>query len=146
MDLKPPPPTWRKIPGSAHESYLIAFFKQAYDQLSDLHKYPFSSWKRPHSNQTIHTVAILSEFNFKIFEPRKNAYSDTFIFSKEIMLTINPLTLWSQNVLIENFWSEMNFPQRIINSFQTSWKNHAKLSIRKLTLTSQTLYIYNSMT
>ena len=57
------------------------------------------------------------------------------------MLTIYPLTLWSQNVLIENFWSEMNFSKRIINSFQTSWNKLAKLSIRKLTLTSQTLYI-----
>ena len=35
----------------------------------------------------------------------------------------------------------MNFPKRIINSFQTSWNKLAKLSIRKLTLTSQTLYI-----
>ena len=93
--------------------------------------------------QTFHTVAILSEFNFKIFEPWKNALSNTctFIFFKEIMLTIDPLTLWSQNVQIENFWSEMNFPKRIIYSFQTSWNKLAKLSIRKLTLTSQTLYI-----
>ena len=57
------------------------------------------------------------------------------------MLTIYPLTLWSQNVLIDNFWSEMNFPKRIINSFKTSWNKLARLSIRKLTLTSQTLYI-----
>ena len=57
------------------------------------------------------------------------------------MLTIYPLTLWSQNVLTKNFWSKMNFSNRIINSFQTSWNKLAKLSIRKLTLTSQTLYI-----
>ena len=57
------------------------------------------------------------------------------------MLTIYPNTLWSQNVQIENFWSDMNFPKRIINSFQTSWNKLAKLSIRKLTLTSETLYI-----
>ena len=63
-----------------------------------------------------------------------------YIF-KEIMLTIYPLTLWPQNALIENFWSEMNFHKRIINSFQTSWNKLAKLSIRKLTLTSETLYI-----
>ena len=61
------------------------------------------------------------------------------------MLMIYPLTLWSQNVLIENFWSEMNFPKRIIDSFQTSWNELAKLSIGKLMLTSQTL-LYNSMT
>ena len=29
-----------------------------------------------------------------------------YIF-KEIMLTIYPLTLWSQNVLTKNFWSKM---------------------------------------
>ena len=57
------------------------------------------------------------------------------------MLTIYPLTLWYENVLIENFWSEINFPKIIINSFQTSWNKLAKLSIRKLTLTSQTLDI-----
>ena len=39
----PPPPHLTEIPGSAHESYLIAFFKRANDQLSDLPKYPFSS-------------------------------------------------------------------------------------------------------
>ena len=57
------------------------------------------------------------------------------------MLTIYPLTLWSQNVLIENFWSEMNFPKRIINSFQIPDIKSPSSSIRKLTLTSQTLYI-----
>ena len=57
------------------------------------------------------------------------------------MLTIYPITLWSQNVPIGNFWSDMNFPKRIINSFQTSRNKLAKLSIRKLTLTSETLYI-----
>ena len=56
------------------------------------------------------------------------------------MLTIYSLTLWSQNVLIESFWSEMNFPKRIINSYRTSWNKLAKLYIRKLTLTSQTHY------
>ena len=56
-----------KISGSAHESYLNAIFKRANDQLSDLHKHD-----KEHI-QTFHTVAILSEFNFKIFEPRKNA-------------------------------------------------------------------------
>ena len=65
----PPPPHLTKIPGSAHESYLIVCFKRANDQLSDLHKYPFLSLKK--RIQTFHTVAIiLSEFNFKIFEPR----------------------------------------------------------------------------
>ena len=63
-----------------------------------------------------------------------------YIF-KEVVLTIYPLTLWYENVLIESFWSEINFPKIIINSFQTSWNKLAKLSIRKLTLTSQTLYI-----
>ena len=53
---------------------------------------------------------------------------------------IYPLTLWSQNVLIEIFWSEMNFPKRITNSFQTSWNKLAKF----ITLTSQTLYIYST--
>ena len=57
------------------------------------------------------------------------------------MLTIYPLTLRYKNVLIENFWSEMKFPKIIINSFKTSWNKLAKLSISKLTLTSQTLYI-----
>ena len=57
------------------------------------------------------------------------------------MLTIYPLTLWYEHVLIENFWSKINFPKIIINSFQTSWNKLAKLSIRKLTLTSYTLYI-----
>ena len=57
------------------------------------------------------------------------------------MLMIYPLTLWYENVLNENVWSEINFPKIIINSFQTSWNKLAKLSIRKLTLTSQTLYI-----
>ena len=36
----------------------------------------------------------------------------------------------------------MDFPKRMINSFQTSWNKLAKLSIRKLTLTSETLYIH----
>ena len=57
------------------------------------------------------------------------------------MLTIYRHTLWSQNVLIENFWSELNFPKRIINSFQTSWNKLSKLSSRRLSLTSETLYI-----
>ena len=51
-----------------------------------------------------------------------------YIF-KEIMLTIYPLTLWSQNVLTKNFWSKMNFSNRIINSFQTSWNKLAKLNV-----------------
>ena len=63
-----------------------------------------------------------------------------YIF-KETLLTIYLLMFWSQNVLIENFKREMKSSERIINSFQTFWNKLAKLSIRKLTLTSQTLYI-----
>ena len=56
------------------------------------------------------------------------------------MLTIYPLTLWYQNVLIENFWSEMNFPKRIINSFQTFWNKLAK-SYQKINIdVANTLY------
>ena len=82
---------------------------------------------------------------FKFFSVRTfkklAVWRNTYIFFKEIMLTIYPLTLWYENVLIDNFWSKMNFPIIISNSFQTSWIKLSKLSIRKLTLTSQTLYI-----
>ena len=93
MTPPPPPPHTHltKIPGSAHESYLIACFKRANDQLSDLHKYPFLSLKK--RIQTFHTVAIiLSEFNFKFSNPGKCSILYIYI-SKEIMLTIYPLTL-----------------------------------------------------
>ena len=41
-------------------SYLIAIFKQANDQVSDLHKNPF--YHEKDRILTFHTVAILSEF------------------------------------------------------------------------------------
>ena len=40
----------KEIKPQCTESYLIAIFKQANDQVSDVHKYLFSLWKRPHSN------------------------------------------------------------------------------------------------
>ena len=49
----------KEIKPRCAESYLIAIFKQANDQVSDLHKYPFIMKDRI---LTFHTVAILSKF------------------------------------------------------------------------------------
>ena len=63
----PPPPSKMKIPGSAHESYLIAIM------ISFLICINTHFHHEKDRIQTFHTVAILSEFSFKIFESRKNA-------------------------------------------------------------------------
>ena len=72
MDLDPPPPpppNCRKIPGSAHESYRSPFLKELTINFLICINTHFHHEKD--RIQTIHIVAILSEFNFKIFEPRK---------------------------------------------------------------------------
>ena len=81
----PPPPT--NVPGSAHESYLIAIM------ISFLICINTHFHHEKDRIQTFHTVAILFEFSFKIFEPMKNAYIIKYIYIfKEIMLTIYLLT------------------------------------------------------
>ena len=72
MDLDPPPPPHlTKIPGSAHESYLIAFLNELTINFLICINTHFHHEKD--RIQTFHTVAILSESNLKNFEPRKNA-------------------------------------------------------------------------
>ena len=72
---------------------------------------------------------------------RNKPYDEIHLYFKEILLTIHPLTLGSQKVLIDNFCCKMHLSKRINDLSQTSRNKRAKLSIWKLTLTSQTRYI-----
>ena len=70
MDLDPPPPPDEN---SWIRAWIISdrlFLNELTINFLICIKTHFHHEEKPHSNQTIHTVAILSEFNFKIFEPR----------------------------------------------------------------------------